>query len=609
MLVNKYPNNCTICGIALDPGDGFVFKDEDTWLSVCQGIECVKRACPHELSEYKQFMSNIRQEEQSFDENAVERAKKAGLFDYQIEGVKWLTRQDNCLLAYQMGLGKSATALMSLDKNKRILVIAPSHLKLNWRDETTKWRPDLNVHLIKNKKSFRYPEPGEIVIMTYGLMPEKFLLPPKKRKNPNITDEDREIMGNTILIFDEVHVLKNSKTIKSRKAREMMKLAHKTIGLTGTPILNREIELWNMCRAIGIEKKIFESFPRFLYLFGGKKGKWGYKFSGPKKETPKVLRRAMLRKKRSEVNIELPDKMYVEVQVEMPDKMRRILDNAWDVYKNSSYYQNNELPPFDMLSKEKESLAKSKISALKQMVENFENNGITPVVFSAHQAPVDELGKIKGWKVIKGQGLTSSQKHKIKDEFQDGKLKGLAATIKAAGTGLTLTRANHVIFNDLDWVPANNVQSEDRCCRLGQEKEKVIIYHLVADHPLDHHIRKLILKKMALEHAALDLKESNEIMPNETETEQDFKERVSRQENKDAEMQREAILSRLKHWPTVDYDISPKRVKFLLRASEEFEIEENDARIIRLLKFAGLREQPELRCLEGVIAPYEKNGL
>lgn len=501
----------------------------------------------------------------------------------------------------------TAQILVSLNIEYGTLVIVPSHLKLNWRDETERWRPDLKITIMKDGKQFKYPEPGEIVITTYGLLPFWLDLPKGKRKNPNIMPEEREAMSQVVLIFDEVQALKNSKTIKSKRAIELRKMAHKTIGVTGTPIMNRELELWNMCRAIGVETIIFESFPRFLFLFGGRRGKYGYTFSGPNKDTPHILRRAMLRRLREEVNIQLPSKMYVEIQVDIPNKLRKKLDDVWEVYKNSSYYENDELPSFDQLSKEKEALARSKIPVLKQIVEDFESKDILPIVFSAHLAPVDELGKKKKWGVIKGN-ITPTQKQKIKDEFQSGKLKGLAATIKAAGTGLTLTKASHVIFNDLDWVPANNVQAEDRCARIGQTEESVVIYHLVADHPLDRHIRKLILKKMALAHAALDIDKDDvvEAKSDENETEKDFKDRIKAVEKKEQDLRRKAITSRLKHWPKSSKKISKKRAEELSAASERLALEDNDGRIVRLLKFAGLKTQSELQCLEALLEPYEK---
>jgi len=604
MLVNKYFTSCTACGIDLLPMSGFVFKKNNDFIGICRGLQCIKQTIPEELPKYQKFIDDENKEKNSFDREAVLRAEKAGLFKYQIEGVKWLTRQKNCLLADSCGLGKTPQILISLDLSFGTLVVVPSHLKLNWRDEAAKWRPELKVYIVKDGKTFKYPEKGEIVITTYGLLPEKFKLPPNKRKNPNLTDEDYSSMAKTVLIFDEVQALKNNKTIKFKIAREMMKLAYKTIGITGTPILNRELELWNMCRVIGIDTIIFENFSNFLYLFGGRQGTYGYTFSQPRKETPKILQRAMLRREIEDVEIELPDKIYIEIQAELPDKVKKVFDNAWDVYKKSSYYEKEELPSFEFLSKEKEALAMSKVSCLNQLLDDLESKDIVPLVFSAHQKPIDEVGKRKGWKTIKGVGSTSSQKHKIKDEFQDGKLKGLAVTIKSAGSGLTLTHSRVSVFNDLDWVPANNVQAEHRNHRIGQKAEKVIIYHIVADHPLERHIRKLIFKKMSLAKNALNVVKED-FAPNENDKESDFIERLGNKKKKEKILSREAIISRLKFWPTSDKEVSDERLKQLEEISNTFNPIKNDAQIIRLIKFAGLIEQPEKKCFDAILSLYE----
>lgn len=608
MIINKYKGECTTCGTDIVPEGGFIFKKEETWISVCRGEQCVKKACPEEISKYKEIMASIRQQENSFDQDAVQRAKDLGLFDYQVEGVRWITRHGNAIVADEMGLGKTVQVLVSLNSKNGTIVVAPSHLKLNWRDEAKKWRSDLNVYIVKDKLSFRFPEPGEIVILTYGLLPEFLQLPKGKRKNPNITDEMKKIMSNTVLVFDEVQELKNSKTIKSKRSKELRKIALKALGLTGTPIMNRQSELWNICSAIGVEKTIFNSYPGFLHAFSGKKGRWGIEFGTPKPEVPYMLRKALLRRERKEVEIQLPDKQYVEIQVELPDKIKRTLDNAWDVYKSSGFFGKEELPSFEELSKEKELLATSKIEVLKKLIEEFEEKDILPIVFSSHQKPVDEIGKRKGWEVIKG-GKTAVQKHKIKDMFQEGKLKGLAATIRAAGTGLTLTRSHHIIFNDLDWVPANNVQAEDRIARIGQEKEKVVIYHLVADHPLDRHIRKLILKKMALAHAALSIpKEENPTMSSENETKKDFDERILKVKEKEEQLKIEAITSRLKYWPSTDRKISKKEADLLLASIEDRKLSENNERLIRLLKFSGLSTLEERQCLVAICEMDEERS-
>lgn len=481
--------------------------------------------------------------------------------------------------------------LMSIPQDKGALAVVPTHLKLNWRDEAKKWRPDLDVIVLKDGKEFHYPEPGQLVIISYGLIPWWLDLPEGKRKNPMIEPEEREIMNNTVLLFDEVHALKNNKAIKTKRARELVKMAHKTIGATGTPILNRELELWNICRSIGIEKKIFESFPRFLYYFRGRKGQYGYTFMGPRKETPSILRRAMLRREKKDVNIELPDKIYIEIPVDVKGKSRKVLDNAWDLYKESDNFEQEELPDFTEFSKAKEELAASKIAYLKDVIKDFEDQDILPIVFSAHQKPVDTFKSKKGWKVIKG-GATPEQKHKISEDFQKGKLKGLAATIKSAGTGLTLTKSKHVIFNDLDFVPANNLQAEYRVARIGQEENKVFIYHLVADHPLDRHIRKLILKKMALADAALNEDKLEVSAPSEEETEKDYQERVEKVKENEKNLVQEAIVSRMKCWKprikkmTDETGLSLSKLQKKSREElAELGVAENDIRILKLLEY------------------------
>jgi hypothetical protein len=175
----------------------------------------------------------------------------------------------------------------------------------------------------------------------------------------------------------------------------------------------------------------------------------------------------------------------------------------------------------------------------------------------------------------------------------------LAATIKAAGTGLTLTRTHVVVFNDLDWVPANNVQAEDRVARIGQKKNKVIYYHLIADHPIDRHLHRLILKKMKLARIAIE----SEIKINKNEPEK-------------VDLQREAILAHLPKWKErakfmikgdIIHDESAETLVTLAKSMlghEEERIDENDARILRLLLSIGLEEQDERCFVECMLHSY-----
>jgi len=584
----------------------------------------LKLDIPKELSDY---------EISDHAKRAVKLAKKVGAHDFQIDGIKWLVSQKSCMLADDMGLGKSIQILISHNTEYGLLIVAPNHLKLNWKDEIIKWRPSLDVTIIKNGKYFKYPEPNEVVITTYGLLPWWLELPPKKRKNLMIEPEEIEAAKNVVVVYDEAQALKSNKTKQSRKARELSKYVHKSILLTGTPIMNREMELWNLFHAIRIENDIFGSFPGFLRLFRGWRGKYGYEFRGPRPEASEMLRKRLLRRTKSEVDIQLPDKVYKVIHVDVSSKAKKELDNVWDVYRRSKYFSDEELPPIEEMSKIKKSLAISKIPILKEVIKNLQEQDIVPLVFSAHIAPVKEIGKLKGFGTIVGSEMSSEMKHKVATDFQKGKYKGLAATILGAGTGLTLTYTGHVVFNDLDWVPANNLQAEDRACRIGQKRKKIVYYHLVADHPLDRHIHRLVLKKMELSRDTLETKieidcgNENDM----TETEEDFQKRVEEVENSEQKKRTKAILSRLPLWEDLNIDkkwrVRKNHAKIIREEADKIvgknrEIlrikvekdkvgpkspyEARDARILNLLLAAGLETQTELRIAAGVLKKYRK---
>jgi hypothetical protein len=162
-----------------------------------------------------------------------------------------------------------------------------------------------------------------------------------------------------------------------------------------------------------------------------------------------------------------------------------------------------QLPPFEEFSSLRAALAESRIPALLEMVEDHEEQGVPLVVFSAHKAPVLACGEREGWEAITGD-TSSKKRQEIVERFQAGKLKGLALTIRAGGVGLTLTHAWKAIFVDLDWVPSQNQQAEDRICRIGQLAAHCEIVRMVSDHVLDIHVLDLIGWKIAVIEAAIE---------------------------------------------------------------------------------------------------------
>lgn len=405
--------------------------------------------------------------------------------------------------------GKTVQTLTALPANARALVVCPASLKHNWSDETKKWRPDLKPIIVDGKMGFRLPVAGEVVVMNYDILPT-WLTPGKERGEAapvpaGVAKEASEV----ILIADEGHRLANYKSLRSKRFKTLSGICKATWLLTGTPLLNRPPQLWGVLEAGGMAAKAFGSWGRFMRLFNAERGRWGIVWSSPSPEVPEMLRRVMLRRTREEVLPDLPRKTYSEIVVnEMPGALRRRMDalsEEWGGYLEEAVTDqvDTALPPFEEFSAIRAELAASRIPALTELIEDTEESAIPLVVASAHRAPIDPLAEREGWAVITGDTKPADRQEVVR-RFQAGELKGVGLTIQAGGVGLTLTRAWRMIFVDLDWTPANNLQCEDRLVRISQESDKIEIVRLVSDHPLDRHVQALIARKINLIQGAVE---------------------------------------------------------------------------------------------------------
>lgn len=410
-----------------------------------------------------------------------------GLFPFQVTGSAFLASKSRCLLGDEMGTGKTVQTLASLPKDVGTLVVCPASLKFNWRDETNKWRPDLNPVVLNGRKSFRLPEADEVVIVNYDILPQ------------DLNDIQKK---DFVLVCDEVHLCKNYKAKRSRAVKILSNIAKKTIGLTGTPLMNRPFDLYGVLSSLHLENEVFGSWVGFLRAFNGYKNEWGgYTFGAVSPLVPELLRRVMLRRRREEVLPDLPKKSYTTITVDSVSKsLQKKLDEVYDEVE--LLLDMKELPPFEMFAEIRASLAESRIEAMLEIVENHEEEEIPLVVFSAHRAPIDTLAQREGWATITGSTKPEDRQGIVR-KFQSGELKGVGLTIAAGGVGLTLTRAWKALFVDLDWTPALNSQAEDRICRIGQTKPCEIV-RMVSDHVLDRHIHELIAEKIDLFNNAID---------------------------------------------------------------------------------------------------------
>lgn len=389
---------------------------------------------------------------------------------YQNDGVSFLWRKPEALLADDMGLGKTIQALCALLPEAPAIVVANPVIMLGvWEDECRKWRKDLAPVVCRKRGSFRWPKPGELIIIGYGVLP------------------DSEELGNrppesgTVLIGDEIQCVKAYRAQRTQHFRMLSARVRAgdgcVWGLTGTPVLNDPGELWGILEALGIGSKAYGSRHKFIAAFGGERDMWGVQW-----EPEKIRDNAMdplagyvLRRTKAQVLSDLPAETIRTVRVDAEwshvastaGERPRWMDEA--IEELDSYKQGERgemLLGSDLIVRTRRSLAEAKIPAMLQLLDWYAESGETVVVFSAHRAPIDFLEKTCGIPVLHGD-VTVKRRNEILRDFQDGKHATLGATIQVAGTGITLTRATQSLFVDQMFTPGMNEQARARLVRFG----------------------------------------------------------------------------------------------------------------------------------------------
>jgi SNF2 family DNA or RNA helicase len=273
------------------------------------------------------------------------------------------------------------------------------------------------------------------------------------------------------------------------------------------------MELYTLFLVFGAMRKAFGGWGDYKKLWNTKKGRFGEVIWGtPNPELADRIRSVSLRRTRAEVLPELPAKTYQRVPSEAGARLTKRLDDLQDDLGEEldEYERSSEvIPPAKVLTKLVEDtrlrveLARAKMADMHAWIErNSSEEDESPlVVFSTHRGPVEECGKLKGWRIITGD-VTPKVRHDIVSEFQAGKLRGVALTLQSGGTGLTLTASHRMLFVDRAYTPPDNWQGEDRLCRPGQT-QPVIISRLVTDHPLEIRLDEILEAKSLMIQAAM----------------------------------------------------------------------------------------------------------
>lgn len=498
-MQNRYAGKCDVCAAYVAEQAGETRKIEGRWRVFC-AAHSARHPAPARPAAPP----------------ALPVPQGISLFAHQREGIEWLRARGaagkGALLADDMGLGKTAQTLLSLPARAPVLVVCPAVAKTVWVRETAKFAPSYRAATINGRGNFRWPEAGEVLAVNFDILPR----PVKAGGFAALPAELLAGMPEGLcVVIDEAHKCKNAKAQRTQALRAITYAARKerngrVVLLTGTPLLNKPQEVWSILVAGGMQYEAFGPLTSFggdvyraaMRAAGGNEGTYGWQFD-PRMASPafaESLAKVMLRRRKADV-LDLPpvreEDVLVEIDLTATD--RRALDglSAKDVGM-----LRRGTPEFEGMSRAREILARAKIPALLDLVEDCEEQEEPVLVFSAHRAPVDACAAREGWASITGD-TSADERGRIEQAFQRGELRGVAATIAAAGVALTLTRASRVIFADLDWTPANNDQARDRANRIGQT-QSVLVTTLVADHPLDERINSLIGFKRSLNEATVE---------------------------------------------------------------------------------------------------------
>jgi len=456
-----------------------------------------------------------------FEELAVPAGFQGTLRPYQVRGYSWLgfLRQYGlgACLADDMGLGKTVQALALLGHerasgvNRPALLVCPTSVVGNWRKEAARFAPDLPVlvhHGLARARGQEFAEDAgrhAIVISSYSLL-----------------HRDIEILKDVAwsgIILDEAQNIKNSESRQSRAARSLT--ADYKIALTGTPVENSVGDLWAIMDFLnpGFLGSAADFRRRFLLPIQ-KRADSDAAGKLRKLTAPFILRR--LKTDRSVLQ-DLPEKMEMKVFCNLTPEQASlyrsvVADTARALDASTGIKRKGVIlaaltklkqvcnHPAQFLGDESPLPGRSgKLSRLTEMVEELLSEGDRALIFSQFANMGERLRRHLS--ATFGQealflhgGVPAHKREEMVERFQSGGDSGprlFVLSLKAGGTGLNLTAANHVFHFDRWWNPAVENQAADRAFRIGQ-KRNVQIHKFVCVGTLEERIDEMIERKKAI---------------------------------------------------------------------------------------------------------------
>ena len=471
---------------SLDISDDNITIDKNNMLYINESLKNQGTAFDkgeETIKEIDKGLSNRKQREVPDDLNAK-------LRNYQVEGFNWLNEIANLkvggILADEMGLGKTIQIIAFLlsQKGKKSIVITPTSLIYNWRDEFNKFAPSLNVGIIhgdKKSRSVMMEKEFDVIVTTYGLI-----------KNDYEYYKEKEF---DFCIIDEAQNIKNSKAQNTKYVKAIK--ASCRIALSGTPMENNLMELWSIFDYI---------MPG--YLLSEAKFKEKYLKEDMYDELKELIKPFILRRLKKDVIDELPDKIEKKFMVEMEKNQKAVYQSYIKEVRQKLYSgEDNKITVFSYLTKLRQLCLDPSLilddyvgrSAKIEAALNIVNMAIAEnrkvLIFSQFTSVLQKLGdelseKNIGYLYLDGSTKANKRVEMVKEFNESEELKIFLISLKAGGTGLNLTSSDLVLHFDPWWNPAIEDQATDRAHRIGQQNIVEVI-KLIAKDSVEENIIRL----------------------------------------------------------------------------------------------------------------------
>ena len=412
--------------------------------------------------------------------------------EHQKEAIQKLLENKKFILADDMGLGKTTSTIIGAleSGSKKILIICPATLKINWKREIENYS-DRSIFIAESKN---FSTEHDFVIANYDII--KNFHDPKNKEESLILNSKFDLV-----IIDEAHYIKNATAQRTKLINDLVKNTERLWLLTGTPMTSRPMDYFNLLSLVDspVSKNWMAYAIRYCagYQFKvGNRKVWNITGASNLEELRERTSGTILRRLKENV-LDLPDKIITPVYLKLKSKAYEdVMGEYYDWYDKNPEESKSLTVQFSKLTKVRQIIADEKIHQTIEIAENIIEQGKKVIIFCNFTDSLNKILEHFGKIAVKLDGSMSQHERQFSvDQFQENeKIKVFVGNIKAAGTGITLTAGEAAIFNDLSFLPSDHAQAEDRSYRYGQ-KNNVLVYYPIFENSIEGIIYDILNNK------------------------------------------------------------------------------------------------------------------